>query len=136
MILPVELSVKFTGSGVVPFVGLAVKLATGAEAVTEIVLVTEVLPPAPVTLRVAVWFPVSKVFTTFGAVSVVPSLNVQVRLVMLPVEPQLKVTSSGPVPESGLAVKLAVGAGSTTVMYLSLVVVWLPLEPVAVRLTV
>ena len=52
--LPVELSVKATGRGAVPERGVAVKLATGATAVAEMVFVAVLLPAGPVTVRVTV----------------------------------------------------------------------------------
>ena len=52
--LPVEVSLKVASSGAGPLVGLAVKPATGAVAVVEMVLVVVVLPPALLTVNFTV----------------------------------------------------------------------------------
>ena len=55
--VPVEESVKFTESGVVPLLGLALKLATGAVtggAVAVIVLVVLLDPPELLTVKLTV----------------------------------------------------------------------------------
>jgi hypothetical protein len=62
VILPVEVSMKFTGSGAVPTCGLAVNDATGAPG-GGAVTVTEIeaeawSPPLSVTDTVIVWVPI------------------------------------------------------------------------------
>ncbi len=110
---PVLVSVKFTVSGAVPVIGVAVKLAVGADGwLTVIVLEAELDPCVLVTVRVAVKVPVS-VYSCEGEgeVDVPPSPKFQAQLVGEPVLVSVKFTVSGTVPEVGVAVKPAVGPG-------------------------
>jgi hypothetical protein len=98
------------------------------------VFVAFVVPPAPVTLRTTLYVPgVEKVLTTVAEAADVPSPRFQVRLVTVPVDVSAKVTVSGAVPVVWLAVKLATGAGSATVMVFLAVAV--PPAPVTLRTT-
>ena len=110
---PVLVSVKFTVSGTAPLVGVAVKLAIGADGwLTVTVREAELDPSALLTVKVAVKVPVLLyVYEGEGELEMPPSPKVQAQLVGEPVLVSVKFTVSGAVPLVGVAVKLAVGPG-------------------------
>jgi len=119
-VAPVEASVNFTSKGATPDVGDAVKLAAGAgtgAALTVIVEVAVLVPPAFDAVNVTVYFPADEnVWVGFCSVEVVvPSPKSHAHVVCVPVEVVellVNVTSNGATPDVGDAVKLAVGAGT------------------------
>jgi hypothetical protein len=86
-----------------------------------LVVLDEVAPPEPVTVRVAVYVPAPEYTcaTVVEVLSGVPSPKFQDRVVMLPVEVSVKFTVTGAVPEVGVAVKFATGAVEPTTLLTS-----------------
>jgi hypothetical protein len=74
------------------------------------------------------------VYAGFGAVLVPSSPKLQAYPLTVPVEPLVKVTAKGAVPEMVVAVKFATGAAAATEIVL--VAVLLPAGPITVSPTV
>ena len=115
---PVEVLVKFTVSGALPLLVSIVKLATGATAAVLTVMVcgAEVLlPPVPLTVRVALYVPALGKTKLVVGVLVVPigllaaSANVHAKVLKSPVDVLAKLTVNGALPLLVSIVKLATG---------------------------